>query len=508
MNKKLFISDSHYNSVVKFKCPLNMGFWHYSPNGCCVLINQKTETIHHLYLRESCTLTRTGATVQKLLLKCRDRDCIVEGQTYDGGDDDDDEIYDAVLNNTTADVAADARFFKVKLQPYMNSHNNTTIMTFTDQCIFNNMTHTAKQKLLEHHDEMLQQFWFIVCDLGIPVDVTTTSRQNKITESTVHRSILNNIFGPLVFCSSEETFSNFLSTITNRFIHQQMPVLNNMTADSLLSLIEENIRFVSTLPAQKMMLHQRSSDLLYLDARDLFDIIKPKNTDFVTNMRTVHLTNETTFLDTWRRLLFNFVHELANIKTFDKQNIRVRSSCGVQHFLQGNNKTVIPEFRCNSSSPDHCIHLETRRQEYKMQQMRNSVNLDTYATESTVKTSLELTDAGPICRFVLDALVMEYGADKVDKEFNFTCFFNNSVFEHDDPQAWEKVISKTLNLDIKLHTKEGSAVPRERISCIQRLCKAKRMNDVHRFCLPKRFLTLMWFQWACSELKLQVFDFD
>lgn len=503
MNSKLFISDSHYDSVIKFKCPLQMGFWHYSPNGCCVLINKKTKTVHHLYLRESCTLTRTGSTVQKLLLKCRDNnnDCIVEG-----GDDDDTSADYAINNNPNAtnNIVLDSRFFNVQLQPYMNSRSST-VMTFTDQCIFSNMTTTTKQKLLEHYDEMLQQFWFIVCDLGIRVDGIPAN--DKISEDVIHSSIIENIFGPLVFCANVDTFSNFLGTVTNRFIHQQMPILNNMSTDSLVTLIRDNIKFISTFPAQKMMLHQKSSDLLYLDARDLFDIIKPRNVDFVTNMRTVHLTNETNFLDTWRRLLFNFVHELTNIHTFDKQGIRVRSSCSVTHFIKGNNKSVIPEFRCNSASASKCIHLETRRKEYQMKQMKNSVKLlHTYNAEPQVQKSIELTNTGVICRHVLETMVDEYGSIEVDREFDFNCFFNNFVFEHDDTQAWERVIDATLNVQRKL-TKDGiNAAPRERISCLQTLCRAKRMNDIHRFCLPKRFLTLMWFEWACAELRLQVFE--
>lgn len=499
MGKSLFISKTYYDRYQKFKCPLNTGFWHYSPNGCCLFINDRTQTIHHLYIRESCSLTKDSVTIQKILQQ--------NFQNHENNDDDTSMIYD---ND-------DEKFLRVVLQPYLNT------ITFTgnmDQKILKNMCGDSKRKILEYYDEILQQYWFIVCDMKIEID----RNFKNINDRFVQDRILKNIYGPLVFCSSIESLSMFLGTVTNRFLHQQMPLLNNIPADRLYKKLVENIQFIKQFPAQRMIEIQPNNNLYYIDARDLFDVVKQKNSDFITNMRSVHLTSESNFIDTWRRILFNFVHELVNIRNFEKQSIRIRSTCNVEHFIKGNNKSVIPEFRCNADNRNKCVHLMTRRKEYEILQSRNSCmmnnissssinnNSNSMKLEKTIHDSntnnytIALSSEGVLCRYVLEVMVDEYGEEAVEKELNFQCFFNNPVFEQPDVGIWERVIYESLGLDRRLSIRDGGSVSRERISCMQLLCDEKRMNDIHRFCIPKRFLTLSWFKWATDRLKLKVFE--
>ena len=485
MGKKIFISKSHYDIYQKFKCPLNLGFWHYSPNGCCIFINEKTQTIHHLYIRESCSLTKDGQTIQKLLAKKQQYNESIDGEN--NNDDDDNSLLNTHNNG---------EFLNVVLQPYLSNAITTSI----DQRLLSNMNADSKNKLLSFHDEILQQYWFVVCD----TNVTFEGNRKQISETVVQHLVLKNLYSPLVFCCNLETLSAFFGTITNRFIHVQMPILNNMPLDRLHRKLIENIKFVSQFPANNMLRILPNNNLFYMDARDLFDVVKVGQSGYLTIMRPIHITNEMNFLDTWRRTLFNFVHELVNIHNFEKQNIRIRSACNVAHFLKGNNKSVIPEFRCDVDQKNKCIYLKTRRKEYEMFCL-NSKNTND-CDKNGSKYTIGLSDEGIICRHVLETMVEEYGEDKVDKELKFHCLFTHTVFEQNNISIWERVIYESLGIDRQLTLKDGSAVSRERIACMQLLCQQKRMNDIHRFCLPKRFLTLYWFQWACNALKLNVFD--
>lgn len=490
MGRKLFISKSYYDKYEKFKCPLKIGFWHYSPNGCCVFLNEKTNTLHHLYLRESCSLTRNILTIQKLLASNK------SSNVYDEDDVTNDNLENFDNNDDCKQSDNDTRFLSVQLQPYLN---NATIYPTIEQTIMNGLSKETKDKILLQHDEILQQYWFIVCDTNI--EYLTTAKTP--TEANIRNLIVKNLYGPLIFCSSIETLSKFFSMVTNRFIHQQMSIINNMTTDRVLRKINNNIAFIKQFPAQRMLQYQSDNSLFYLDARDLFDVVKVgRSSEYVTNMRTVHLTNELNFLDTWRRILFNFVHELVNIHSFEKQNIRIGSTCNSLHFLKGNNKTVVPEFRCNFDSKSKCVHLMTRRKEYEMSCSKSTYIIDNQQFNHTV----ELSDKGVICRHVLEVLVDEYGREMVDNILNFNCLFSGTIYEHSDIALWEHIVYETLGVDNRLVIRDGSAVSRERIACMQILCGEKRMNDIHRFCLPKRFLTLAWFEWACSELKLKVFE--
>lgn len=497
MGRKNFLTRSYYDKYQKFQCPLQMGFWHYSPNGCCLFINDKTQTIHHLYLKESCSLTRDGQTVQQLLTPYRRRGAQHNNRIFD--DDDDDDAYPQEDNDDTS--GGDCGFLNVVLQPYLN---NITMMGPVDQRILNNMNCNSRQRLLDYNDEIMLQYWFIVCDLTIEYD----NSLRNVSDNLIQHLVLKNMMGPLAFCSSLDTLSSFVASVTKRFIYEQMPVINNMSADKLVVKLLENAKFISKMPAQQMVQYHVTNSLFYMDARDLFDIVRLGQSGNLTNMRYVHLTNEANFLDTWRRILFNFVHELATIHTFEKQAIRIKSSCDALHFVKGNNRTVVPEFRCDADREDNCIHLKTRRKEFQMSQSRAISSIDTMrAGADRENYTISLSDDGVICRFVLKVMIDEYGVPAVDEKLNFSCYFNNIIYEHKDTTMWERVVCESLGIDRQLIVRDGSpSQSRERISCMQALCNEKRMNDIHRFCLPKRFLTLAWFKWACEELKFNIFE--
>lgn len=113
--------------------------------------------------------------------------------------------------------------------------------------------------------------------------------------------ILKNIYGPLVFCCDMETLSAFVKTVTLRFVHSQMPILNNISHERLLRMLNENINYVSKFPAVDMLRLLPNPSPAYMDARDLFDILKRGHSGHLTNIRPIHhVTNEANFLDTWR----------------------------------------------------------------------------------------------------------------------------------------------------------------------------------------------------------------
>lgn len=475
-----FATSSEYDGVTKFKCPFNLGFWHYSPNGCCLFINPQTKTINHLYLLETCSLTRKIELVHKLVRRMVDNDEEGEG----------------ICDNTMLNVT---------IEPFFN---NVSLFSAFDLRIFQNMSIDAQNKLLVFNNQNDSQSWHVLCDTGIEY-----ISDRKVTDAAVQNIVIKNIFTPLTYLVDLPTFQGFFSSVTFDFIHRMMPIINDISDQQLFTAFRDNINFIAKLPAQRMIQHHSSNNLLYMDGRDLFDIVKLGQYGDITNLRLLHIVNEANFIDTWRRVLFNFVHELVNLHSFDKNAIRVRSSCNALHFVKGNNKTVIPEFRCDSDSKNKCVHLMARRKEYEMFHSRedpmDSLNrcLNTPASEKGAKT-ITLDDKGTICRHVLETMVEEYGEEAVDKELNFICFFDNSIFEQSNFNLWERVTRETLNIDKKLYLRDSSSVSRERIACMQELCNQKRMNDIHRFCLPKRFLTLMWFKWACTELKLNIFDDD
>lgn len=481
-----FVSKSQYDSVQKYRCPLATGFWHYSPNDCCLFIDEKTNHIFHLYFRESCSLTRHGQTIPALLAS---RQMMV-----------DNDIDDHDYCNTTK-VPHDNRFLNVLTQPYLNS---TAVIQPIEQCMLNNMNDNSKNILLSRYDETLQQYWFIVCDTKIKFDNVVPR-----TNVAIEQRVIKNLFGPLLFCSDPDTLVSFFGNITKRFILEQMPILNSVSPEILMKQLKMNIEFIGRNPAVKMIKCQPYNNLYYMDARDLFDVVMTGRSGCITNMRLVHLSKEANFLDTWRRILFNFLRELVNIQdSYEKPQIRIRGNCSVLHFLKGNNKTVIPEFRCEYER-NKCIHLLTRRKEYELFQTHNCNRTKLFGkTPIDDKYSIALSDDGVLCRHVLDVMVDEYGETAVNEELNFNCYFDNTLCQQENVALWERVIYNTLDLNRSVSIKEGSSISRERIACMQTLCKEKRMNDIHRFCLPKRFLTLSWFKWACESLKLNVFEED
>lgn len=501
MGKKLFISKTYYDRFKKYTCPLNLGYWHYSPNGCCFFTNDSTHTIHHLYLRETCSLSVGVNTVQELLQQLN--------RSHD--DNDDDEHNTTITQQMCGGGDEDERFLKVNLQPYLNTNGSSVLATGIDQRILSNMNSHSRTKLLNCYDENLIQYWFVVCDTSI----NFSQCRKNLTETNVHNLVMRTLFGPLVFCSSIESVVAFVGTITNRFIHQQMPLLNNIPNDRLCRKLLENVKFIiRKFPAVNMVNLQPNPNLIYMDSRDLYDVLKVGHSGFITNLRPIHVANETTFLNTWRIILFNFVQELVNIHPFKTQNIRIRSSCSASHFIKGNNNTVIPEFRCNADQRSKCIHLQTRRKEYELRNCNRrmndmaSTNKDHhhYDTVDVGNYTIALSCEGVICRYVLETMVDEYGEEAVDNTLGFRCYFSNSVFEQPNVQIWERAVAESLDIDRHITIKDGSSVSRERIACMQMMCDQQRMNDIHRFCLPSRFLTLLWFDWACKQLKLNVFD--
>lgn len=500
MGKNNFITKTYYDSYEKFKCPFNVGFWHYSPHGCCIFLNKKTKTIHHLYLCETCTLSRNGLTLSTILLQKKNNNNIdilfndYKGLEYEEDDDDDDE------NNNNNNNNSSNRFLKVQLYPYLNNFNLSNETDVIHPNMLKNFNETSREKILNYQDEIMQQRWFIVCDLQIPYK---SLNFKNINEKSIHYQVIKNIFCPLVFCASLETFSSFLENVTIRFFTQQLPLINNMSSDKLMKKLSENINFIEQSPAQRMVTCLPNNNIYYMDARDLFDVLKMGNSEFITNMRSVHISNELNFLDTWRRILFNFIYELVNVHNFDRQSIRIRSNCNVNHFIKGNNKSVIPEFRCKFENRSKCMHLKTLRYEYEIYKTHN---ISENKLDKTKEYTIALSSKGVICRYVLETLVEEYGEEAVDKEFSFICFFNTTMFESQDSQLWEHIIYESLDVKRKFSTREGSLLARERIACMQELCNEKRMNDIHRFCLPKRFLTLYWFEWVMKKLKINVFE--
>lgn len=521
MGKTNFITSTYYDQYQKYKCPLNTGLWHYSPHGCCIFIDSKTHTIQHLYLRENCSLTSDGLTIAKLLKN--ENKNYYETEDYEDEDDD----YNIDYNNDTTITgngnSCSDKFMKVTIQPYLKNDNIICNNNNIDQTILNNMNDDARKKLLSYHDESSRQSWFVICDTRIEYNLNLKNENEKQAQHTM----MKNIQGPLTFCSSLSSLIGFISRVTNKFIHEQMPILNNISPDALYQKIIQNIEYIEKLPAYRMIQPQLDFNLYYIDARDLFDIVLTPNTDYITYMRLIHLSSESNFLDTWRRILFNFIHELVNIHNFDKNSIRIKSSCNIHHFIKGNNKSVLPEFRCDADNKNHCMHLKARRKDYEFQ--TNNNNNNNYLSASMISPSslslssssssfldkktdnnytIALSHQGVICRYVLETMINEYGEEAVEKELNFQCYFMNSVFEQPNINIWERVVYETMNIDRRLTIRESGSLSRERISCMQSLCNEKRINDIHRFCLPKRFLTLAWFKWATEKLKLNVFNDD
>jgi hypothetical protein len=497
MQTSNFSRQSQYDNIRKFKCPLNIGFWHYSHNGCCLIIDNTTNTIQHLYIRENCALTNNIQTLPKLLKTVNNID---ENETTNhnssGGGG-------GVIGD---DGNSKDSFFPIRLIPYINI---TTTTSPPDQNVLANLSDESRKRYLKYNDNVTQQFWHVLCDTGIYI-----GNEMRLTEKDVQATFLRQISGPFAFLSTKSSFLDFLEMTTFRFFNETMPLINNLHEDDIMTRIDECVKFLSQAPAKRMLELRPSNsggDLLYMDARDIFDVIKLKTSSpYVTHLRPIHLTNEANFIDTWRRNLINFVHEFANVTDINRTNVRIPGTCGVLHFLQGNNKTVIPEFRCDSPSvkPEDCIHLRTAIRNYEMQNTGRFNELNAFneggiharINEGTHARTIALSDAGVICVHVLEAMVQQYTDGRVDDALNFHCLFTNTVFEQKNNELWRSSIESCLQVE-----PHYTNSPRDRIGCMQMLCEKKRMNDIHRFCIPKRFLTMMWMQWACTQLNLNIF---
>lgn len=211
-------------------------------------------------------------------------------------------------------------------------------------------------------------------------------------------------------------------------------------------------------------------------------------------------------------------HELVHIHPFEKQKFAFAFPVAWDTFCVAIIK--LSEFRCNVDVKHKCVHLKTRQEEFEIYNKRilhqnkyprhyftghtglhqNGITSVAGRAAENTKT-IELTNRGIICRHVLEVMVDEYGEDAVDDVLDFHCFLTNSIFEQPNGRVWERVIYETLGVDKKLPMRDNISTSRQRISCMQVLCSQKRMNDIHRFCLPKRFFTLLWFKWACNALK-------
>lgn len=486
----LFRLRTDYDNFKIFECPLNVGFWHYSQNGCILYIDEATQSIHHLYRREICSLTKDGRTIEQLLRSQQNRD------------------------------VDESRHYNIICEPYINMNSSY------DYAVNHNVVQSMSKKSIHRLNTItemnLQQYWSVRFDtrLNVPELQNTNMRQNQL-ENVVQRRVLENINTPFIFFTDVQFVTDFISMVTTRFFHEQMTVINSIGVTRLLNNLIMNIKFIDSLPAQQMIRVQPNPNLLYMDGRDLFDVVQLGETRYMTNLRPIHIANEMIFLDTWRRTIFNFVQELVNLHDFSTKHIRVRSACSVLHFLDGNNGIVIPEFRCNTDNISDCPHLQARRLEFQMRNPKQSVlnenifenNYHLYGNNNLSNTSslpssshtIDLNEQGPICKHVLKVMVDEYSANDVDRVLKFDCFFTRVIYE---PNGifWERIVAKNLDKNLRMpYNVEGSGLARARITCLQKMCNQTRMNDIHRFCLPSRFLTMHWFHWVCKKMNIPVF---
>ena len=92
-----------------------------------------------------------------------------------------------------------------------------------------------------------------------------------------------------------------------------------------------------------------------------------------------------------------------------------------------------------------------------------------------------------MCIHVLQALFKEYNRNEIDEALGFSCFFNS--------------VKYPVKTNLFNNNDDSKTMARQRMRAFELLCGGERIYDIHRFCIPDRYLNGTWFNWVISKLE-------
>lgn len=261
--------------------------------------------------------------------------------------------------------------------------------------------------------------------------------------------------------SSREETSVFICSHVRNYLQSMLPRLNNIVA------------------SERILQESR----IHLTMNSLFDVYVDQGNGYkVMFLRPLAVTLDTrNFYTSLRDVIFDIVRkysvsdECIDLYKTQKRLVRDKISCSCVTF---SGRRVPPELKCAALNASSCPHIPVyTTKEGKLLLQRVDARVVESISLQTVKVDGQPLDY--CCNFLLEALLDEgYSDTQVNTAFNFKCQFLKS-------DLWDS--------DSRINSALDNIVSRRMYSFISLF---GRHSMIHRFCVPRQFLTENWLNWV------------
>lgn len=255
-----------------------------------------------------------------------------------------------------------------------------------------------------------------------------------------------------------------LATFTN------MHIIATKYIDEILPHLNDTINIKSILATNRE--EHQNIILNHLLPEQLFDAVVPFGGAPLFLRPCSIVRSWQVFLEGWRNQIMGVVRSLAAssmeevkalICTQDK--LREKKICAASTFISS--RSVVQEFRCSAKTAADCPHI------------RNAINKQSKL--------LVLSADVVLCQFLLYEYLQNYDDGVVNNTFGFKCQFAVAL-----PSATGHSHVYNRNID---HAHAN-------VSIFQGL--VGRHSNLHRMCIPQRYLTIDWFRWTLKLLNIEI----
>lgn len=434
--------------------------WHSDAEGCFILLDKVTNEYWHVYHNQVQVVDRIGHTIPQMFS----------------------------ANDHTYDYSTQCYFYRVSSTKNSTLKKNSLI---TNTNVNNKMgedmensdsslapsSNMVAAKVSKAHKMVPVQPMYTINDVGKSVYKTENSpllQQN--TRFSVNLGLdLGNTYS--IFDTHKfgiDVHSN-LYKLLRLYIDTILPSLNNgLTLEQVVNDSNvaggntDNIVINHLLPEQLFDVVSVYSHFCFLRPcsiiRDWSDFLGGLRNQIMGVIRLLAQTNDGTLKAMMEK----------------KEKLREKKVCSAHTFATGRN--IIPEFRCSAKNSRECPHIIAQ------------INADRICV---------LDEKATLCHFLLAEYLATYDESVVNATFGFKCHFVNPLPRHVpsldfNPTGREDPLTTSYNRNVD-YTHNNIDV--------FNLLMGRHVN-VHRMCLPQRFLTLDWFLWLLKLINITSFNTD
>ncbi|ABQ08819.1 hypothetical protein SGHV046 [Glossina pallidipes salivary gland hypertrophy virus] len=490
-------------------CPIMGTYWHNSPNSCSLYISLDTFEYIHVYHGDICTLTADNNPINKLF----------------------DDILEACQGPITE---KEHQLIKTTCIPYSTLNSNQYLDTTSMN--LNLMPDEILVTIRNTINSAYQNIWKIVTPLYISINedfeneiklksISANTHDDYIisnsTKLTSSNYILNMFKTPFDFIGSGSDETKFLITnMIMRHLEYDMPIINQMSKQQVINKILANAATFEKKPINSTVFTEnRDPDLFFLDGRDLFDFLLRNIDNKMFFLRKIHMVTPQYHFDTLRRTIMSIISEYG-IATYNPhwQGQRIKSTCNAAHFASSSSKQaaklfVPEELRCSAHTIAQCPHIRALLtnhfiKEYKhkgtlldlgstntvvQSLMSRLITDEFFSDENKILSQMAINKEIPVCTFLLFFYKQFFDNDEIDVSLGFSCLLS---------QKYNNIMNRDALIKSSIDDKKRVSHASKNLQALEKLFD--RNNDLHRLCIPAKYLTSQWYIWFLKLLKINV----